>query len=149
MFNVQPGLRLGLWKRFREELDLLPFDQAVLKVSEFWVRCPYIPYYLDYDQAQLWPDPWELINENIYCDLAKALGIVYTLHLTKYKSLLFPELQIYFDPNTRYYYHIAYLCDGKYVLNLIEHEVVNKEHINQRLKLKYRYTAIDLKLDQY
>jgi hypothetical protein len=149
MFNVQPGLRLGLWKRFREELDLLSFDQAVLKVSEFWDRCPYIPFYLDYNQAQSWPDPWELINENIYCDLAKALGIVYTLHLTKHKSLLFPELRIYFDPNTRYYYHIAYLCHGKYVLNLIEHEVVNKEHINQRLKLKYCYTAIDLKLDQY
>jgi hypothetical protein len=41
------------------------------------------------------------------------------------------------------------LCGGKYVLNLIEGEILNKEHINQEFKLKHRYTAADLKLEQY
>jgi len=149
MFNTQPGLRLSLWKKFREELDLLPLDQAIYKANDFWIKCPFIPFYLEQDNLDLWPDPWQLIIENTYCDLAKALGIVYTLHLTKHSSLLFPELRIYFNPNTRHYYHIAYLCRGKYVLNLIEGEVVNKEHINQQLKLRYCYTAVDLKLEQY
>ncbi len=88
-------------------------------------------------------------EENYYCDLAKVLGIVYTMHLTSHSSELEPEIRIYYDPETRYTYHIAYLCGGKYVLNLIEDEIVNKEHINQRFKLKHCYTAVDLKLEQY
>jgi hypothetical protein len=149
MFNTSPNLRLGLWKKFREDLDLLDIDQAVQQVGDFWQKCPFIPFFLDYDNTESWPDPWQLITENYYCDLAKALGMLYTLHLTTHKDKLFPELRVYFNPKTRYYYHIAYLCAGKYVLNLIEGEVVNKEHINQQLKLKYRYTATDLRLEQY
>lgn len=149
MFNTQPNLRLGLWKKFRENISLLPIEQAIRQTNDFWQKCPFIPFFLDYDRADSWPDPWQLIVENYYCDLAKSLGIVYTLHLTKHREQLFPELRVYFNPETGYYYHIAYLCHGKYVLNLIEGEVVNKEHINQQLKLKYRYTATDLKLEQY
>jgi hypothetical protein len=50
---------------------------------------------------------------------------------------------------SRYQYHIAYFANGKYVLNLIDNEVVNKEHINQELKLKHRYIAADLRLELY
>jgi hypothetical protein len=89
------------------------------------------------------------LEENYYCDLAKVLGIIYTLHLCDHGKNLKPELRIYLNTKTRHTYHIAYLCDGKYVLNLIEGEIVNKEHINQELRLKYRYTAADLKLEQY
>lgn len=149
MFNAQPSSRLGQWKKFREELSSMSLDQAVQEVNDFWQKCPFIPFFLEYNEVDSWPDPWQLITENYYCDLAKSLGMLYTLHLTTHKDTLFPELRVYFDQNTRYYYHIAYLCHGKYVLNLIEGEVVNKEHINQQLKLKYRYTAIDLKLEQY
>jgi hypothetical protein len=28
-----------------------------------------------------WPDPWELLSENTYCEVARALGMCYTLHL--------------------------------------------------------------------
>ena len=82
-------------------------------------------------------------------DLAKALGIVYTLHLSEHGPTLEPEIRVYYDPDSGYTYHVAYLCRGKYVINLIEAEVVNKEQINQRLKLKHCYTASDLKLEQY
>lgn len=149
MFNARPDSRLGLWKKFREQLGLLTLNQAVQEVNDFWQKCPFIPFFLEYDGVDNWPDPWQLITENYYCDLAKSLGMLYTLHLTTHKDKIFPELRVYYDQDTRYYYHIAYLCRGKYVLNLVEGEVVNKEHINQRLKLKYRYTAIDLRLEQY
>jgi hypothetical protein len=28
-----------------------------------------------------WPDPWELLSENTYCEVARALGMCYTLYL--------------------------------------------------------------------
>lgn len=149
MFKLSTSERLSRWKSFRQYLSGLSLFEAVVQTQEFWKNCPFCPFHLDITDPTQWPDPWQLITENYYCDLAKTLGIVYTLHLTTHKDQLFPELQTYFDPKTKHYYHIAYLCHGKYVLNLIEGEVVNKEHINQQLKLKHRYTAVDLKLEQY
>ena len=149
MFKLSVSDRLTSWKKLRQQLDDCNLDQAIYLVNEIWSQCPYIPYYLDIDKPQFWPDPWQLLTENYYCDIAKTLGIIYTLHLTKHQQDLVPELRIYYHPTTRYYYHIAYLCDGKYVLNLIEGSIVNKQHINQELQLRYRYTAADLKLEQY
>jgi hypothetical protein len=149
MFKLKPSERITCWKQLRRDISLLPINEAAEKVEIFWQRCPFTPFYLDYKDPDSWPDPWELISENYYCDLAKCLGIIYTLHLTAHKDQLFPELRIYFDYISRHQYHIAYLCQGKYVLNLIEGQVVNKEHINQELKLIHLYTKMDLKLEQY
>ena len=149
MFKLLPKNRLSDWKLFRNKLSQSTLPDAVSKTQELWQSCPFTPFYLDPEKPHDWPDPWELITENYYCDLAKCLGIIYTLHLTAHKDQLFSELRTYRDTNTRYDYHIAYLCHGKYVLNLIEGEVVNKEHINQQLKLIRCYTAANLKLEQY
>lgn len=149
MFKLLPKNRLSDWKLFRNKLSQSTLFDAVSKTQELWQSCPFTPFYLDPEKPHDWPDPWQLITENYYCDLAKCLGIIYTLHLTAHKDQLFSELRTYRDTNTRYDYHIAYLCHGKYVLNLIEGEVVNKEHINQQLKLIRCYTAADLKLEQY
>jgi hypothetical protein len=149
MFKLQPNDRLDRWKLFRHNLDNFSVPKAIELTNELWAACPFIPFYLDPTDNTHWPDPWTLLEENYYCDLAKVLGIIYTLHLCDHGKNLNPELRIYVNNHTRHTYHIAYLCDGKYVLNLIEGEIVNKEHINQELKLKYRYTAADLKLEQY
>ena len=149
MFKLTTGDRLDRWKSFRLTLNEFSIGKAVELTNELWAACPFTPFYLDAETPQIWPDPWTLLEENYYCDLAKVLGIIYTLHLCDHGKNLQPELRIYTNTKTRHTYHIAYLCNGKYVLNLIEGEILNKEHINQELKLKYRYTAADLKLEQY
>ncbi len=149
MFKLSTSDRLYRWKSFRQNLDNLSLEQAIVATQEFWASCPFCPFYLEDHDSTAWPNPWQLIEENVYCDLAKCLGIVYTLHLTSHRDAIDPEIRIYYDNKTKYSYHIAYLCQGKYVLNLTEDEIVNKKQINQELKLKYRYTAVDLKLEQY
>jgi hypothetical protein len=149
MFKLSTNERLARWKQFRLEIDELSLVDAIQATQLFWQKCPFIPYYLEVESPNKWPDPWQLITENYYCDLAKVLGIVYTLHLSKHSEQLYPEIRVYYDPKTRYSYHIAWFDGGKYIVNLTEHSVVNKEHIDQQLKLKYRYTAEDLKLEQY
>jgi hypothetical protein len=149
MFKLKPSDRLDRWKSFRYSLNEFSIGKAVELTNELWAACPFTPFYLDPENPKSWPDPWTLLEENYYCDLAKVLGIIYTLHLCNHGADLRPELRIYLNTKTRHTYHIAYLCDGKYVLNLIEGEILNKEHINQELKLRYRYTAADLKLEQY
>lgn len=149
MFKLKPSDRLDRWKSFRYSLNEFSIGKAVELTNELWAACPFTPFYLDPENPKSWPDPWTLLEENYYCDLAKVLGIIYTLHLCNHGADLRPELRIYLNTKTRHTYHIAYLCDGKYVLNLIEGEILNKEHINQEFKLKHRYTAADLKLEQY
>ena len=149
MFKLKPSDRLDRWKSFRFSLNEFSIGKAIELTNELWAACPFTPFYLDPDDPNSWPDPWTLLDENYYCDLAKVLGIIYTLHLCDHGKNLQPELRIYTNTKTRHTYHIAYLCDGKYVLNLIEGEILNKQHINQELKLKHRYTAADLKLEQY
>ena len=149
MFKLKPSDRLDRWKSFRFSLNEFSIGKAIELTNELWAACPFTPFYLDPESPNSWPDPWTLLDENYYCDLAKVLGIIYTLHLCDHGKNLQPELRIYTNTKTRHTYHIAYLCDGKYVLNLIEGEILNKEHINQELKLKHRYTAADLKLEQY
>ena len=149
MFKLSTSDRLSRWKSFRLELDNLSIEDALQSTQDFWHGCPYIPFYLDVDNPASWPDPWELIIENYYCDLAKTLGMLYTVYLTSHGPKLNPEIRVYYDFSSRYTYHIAWLCQGKYVLNLAEDKVLNKEQINQKLKLKCCYTAADLKLEQY
>jgi hypothetical protein len=149
MFKSSASERMTRWKLFRKDIGGMPLPDAMIAANDFWNPCPFIPFYLTPEDAASWPDPWQLITENYYCDLAKVLGIVYTLHLSAHKDYIDPEIRVYYDTSSRHSYHIAYFTQGKYVLNLIEGAVVNKEHINQRLKLKYCYAAADLKLEQY
>lgn len=149
MFKLNPINRLNLWRNFRYELDTMPLLSAIESTQTFWQKCPFVPFYLDITDPKSWPTPWDLIIENYYCDVAKVLGIVYTLHLTSHRQTIEPEIRIYNDSKTRHAYALAYFCNGKYVLNLIEGSIVNKEHINQDLILKHCYNADDLQLKQY
>jgi hypothetical protein len=149
MFKLSTSDRLDRWKQFRLEISNQSLEDAVHSVQLFWQSCPFIPFYLMPEDNTNWPDPWELITENYYCDLAKTLGMLYTIHLSSHGKSIDPEIRVYYDAKKRFDYHIAYLCQGKYVLNLVEGEIVNKQQINQQLKLRYCYTAADLKLEQY
>jgi hypothetical protein len=40
-----------------------------------------VTHHLHPQDIDNWPDPWELLSENTYCEVARALGMCYTLHL--------------------------------------------------------------------
>ena len=103
--------------------------------------------YLTTDHIEEWPGPWELIYENYYCDLAKALGVVYTLYLSSHRPEI--EIRIYNDPSTKEQYNLVWIDQGKYVLNLSWDEVVNKKQLPKTLTVQHRYGAQDLNLDLY
>jgi hypothetical protein len=149
MWKLDTSERIGSWRAFRKTLDDLPFEQAVNSVVIFWQGCPFVPYYLDPDVPTEWPTPWELISENHYCDLAKALGMLYTLYFTTHRKDLDVEIRVYYDPKTKFTYNLAFLNQGKYVLNFRDDSVVNIESINKNLKLQYHYSSADLKLEEY
>lgn len=148
MFRLPATSRLEVWKKFRRSINALCLDDALQETVEFWSSCPFTPYYLDPDDCKIWPDPWTLIEENYYCDLAKALGIVYTLYLSDHKNYIEFELRRYQDTESRLMYNLVYLNQGKYVLNLLDNQVVNNTSIDKKLKLIRSWNS-DLNLQQY
>lgn len=147
MWKLKADERLVRWRAFRKTLDSLPLEQALDQVRDFWTGCPFDPYYLDPDAVDKWPGPWELIEENWYCDLAKSLGILYTIYFTDHKPEV--EIRVYYDHDTKYTYNLVWINQGKYVLNLIEDQVVNKTHVSKNLKLKRIYSSTELNLNSY
>ena len=105
MWKLKSDERLVRWRELRKKLDSKPIDQAVQLVAEFWTGCPFTPYYLDIDKPEEWPDPWTLIEENCYCDIAIAIGMLYTIKFTEHSPPV--ELRVYHDPETRVYYNLA------------------------------------------
>ena len=149
MWKLDTAGRIAQWRDFRKSLDELPFDQALDAVAKFWQTAPFCPYNLDPEKPDSWPDPWTLIYENVYCDIAKCLGIVYTLLLSEHRTMLDVEVRVYQDPKTRYSYNLAWINQGKYILNMTDGEVVNNKQFDKALKLIKTHSAVDLHLENY
>jgi hypothetical protein len=147
MWKLNSDERLSRWRAFRKSLNALPLEQAVASVADFWTSCPFTPYYLDPDKPDTWPDPWTLVEENYWCELAKAVGMLYTIKLTEHKPEV--EIRVYYDPDSKLQYNLVWIAQGKYVLNMNDGEVLNKTHIAEQLELRYTYGEEELKLNSY
>lgn len=80
MFDKNPEDRLRAWVAFRNTLETS--DTPLQDVVEFYSSAPLVAIQVDPYNKETWPDPWELLNDNKYCDFAKILGIASTLKLT-------------------------------------------------------------------
>lgn len=151
MWNLKPEERLQEWRLFRNNLTNLKLDEAIASVAHLWSYAPYVTHYLAADLVDDWPDPWSLVNDNYYCDLAKSLGMLYTLYLSGHynNSIDNLELRIYRDLDQHDIVNTVWVNQGKYILNLKFDEIVNKTSITDNYVLKYCYTVKDLKLDLY
>ena len=151
MWNLKPEERLQEWRLFRNNLTNLKLDQAIASVAHLWSYAPYVTHYLAADLVDDWPDPWSLVNDNYYCDLAKSLGMLYTLYLSGHynNSIDNLGLRIYRDLDQHDIVNTVWVNQGKYILNLKFDEIVNKTSITDNYVLKYCYTVKDLKLDLY
>lgn len=148
MWNLRSDQRLTEWKRFRESLSELDLESAIKATTHLWSYAPFVGHYLDPARPEEWPNPWQLLDENYYCDLAKALGMLYTLSLTTHGKNIDLELQIVKDKNNNYS-HLVFIDQGKYVINYWHDEIVNKKQVDDELQIKYSYTADDLKLHTF
>jgi hypothetical protein len=112
---------LAAWHKLREANQNTPLDQCLLAVNDWWQQCPWVPYYLHWDDLEQWPDPWDLLADNHFCSLAKALGIVYTLHMMERSDITTVELAINGDSGD----NLVLVNEGKYILNWEEGQLLN------------------------
>jgi len=81
VFNLYRDDRIKIWREFRDELE--NSKDPLQDIAEFWSLAPFVNPYLNPQNPSEWPDPWHLIIEGKYDDLAISLGMLYTLKLTQ------------------------------------------------------------------
>lgn len=103
----------------RQQAADLALEDALLLVNAWWFHLPWQPYYLHWDDHADWPDPWQLLQDNIFCDLARALGICYTLIMIDHADITDVELVCCNGTN------LVRINQGKYILNYERDTCVN------------------------
>lgn len=111
MWHPEFDQRLRSWYDLRQHCQKIPLEPCLLSINDWWMQAPWRPYYLHWDDIETWPDPWELLADNIFCDLARALGIMYTIMLMQREDTPNPALAQGQDCN------LVLVQDGKYILN--------------------------------
>ena len=86
-------------------------------------------HYLHTDYINDWPDPWQLISDNLYCYYGRALGMIYTLILSDTKNI---ELVEAIDDNSNEVV-LVLVDNAKYVLNYWPDTVVNNLIMNFKI----------------
>lgn len=135
--------RIISWRAWRNDLENLSIENIVKCVAKTWATVPTVLHYLSPDQPDHWPNPWQLITDNIYCDLSICLGMYYSLALIESPEIQDLRLQIYKTSNG--WINLSSINQGKYVLNYSHGNVVNKSCVQEdRLELIFDYSKIDL-----
>lgn len=101
--------RLAVWHNVRLSIEDHP--TPVQAAIDFWNQVKESSRNLDpYDQAT-WPDPWEMIEENDYCNFTKLLAVAYTFMLTKSYKDCQPIIKIALDKYSHTLYYILLIND--------------------------------------
>ena len=119
MWPVTYEARLLDWQRLRLQCNNSELSQQLLLINDWWMQAPIVNRAILWDDPTKWPDPWQLLTNSGYCELARALGIVYTIMLLDKK--LYSALNIVNNGQD----NLVLVDDGKYILNWAPGEVLN------------------------
>lgn len=125
--------RFQSWHDLRGCVVDLPKSQCLEKINQWWFQSPWSGFYLHWDDKQTWPNPWQLLEDNIFCSLARGLGMLYTISLLDRDDLQQVELVETKNDN------LVSIDEGIYVLNWCPNQIVNIgpgiENIRHRIQL--------------
>ena len=124
MWETHPDKRLVVWHQLRHECKTLPLEETLQKTAFFWSKAPLALHYLHWDTIESWPNPWELISDDIYCDLALCLGISYTLLMLDH-----PEINDLCIADAGEGHYVVLVNNKKYILNWSHGIVLNTSSI--------------------
>ena len=102
-------IRISKWLSFRQELE--SHSDPIQATIDFWNKAPISSLSCDPFNQSTWLDPWNLIEDNHYCEFSKILAIYYTLALTdRFKDSYF-EIQIVNDREAHELKYLLFLDD--------------------------------------
>lgn len=141
-FQLDFQTRLKEWHSLRNSLAGADIKDICIEVDRFWQQSPIMNHYLHPVDIPTWPDPWQLLNDNLYCPYARALGILYTLLILGIKDVDLVRATDYNSIDV-----VLVLVEGaKYILNYWPGTVVNNKLADFNIVNKYDITPIITKI---
>jgi hypothetical protein len=107
------------WNHLRQDCQRMPLPDAMLCINDWWWRAPTYGPALTWDDINDWPNPWELLERPGWCDLAKALGMLYTVMLLESQDI---DSVVLMDTDQG---NLVQVNQGIYILNWSPGKVVN------------------------
>jgi hypothetical protein len=111
--------RLESWTQLRAQASVADVQTALAAINTWWFQTPWRAYHLHWDDQPSWPDPWQLLSDDIYCPLARGLGILYTITMLDRADLQDAVLAEVGSDN------LVLVDKSKYILNWDSATVVN------------------------
>ena len=111
--------RLASWNQLRSAVAAMPADQCLHAVNAWWFDTPWRAYHLHWDDQPTWPNPWQLLDDNLFCELARGLGMLYTISLLDRSDIQDAEL---IDTGSD---NLVLVEQKKYILNWDRDQLLN------------------------
>jgi hypothetical protein len=140
MFDKKFEDRLKVWHDFRAGLstDNNPIQSAI----DFWSDAPESPRNIDPYDESTWPTPWEMIQENSYCEYTRILAIAYTLKLTDRFNDWQPEFRVGLDKRHSRLYYMCIIDD--YVLGFDPEKSVHIKELPRSIHIQKTIQLLEL-----
>lgn len=142
VFQLNYDARLRSWYDLRQKLQNADTATKCVEIDKWWQSAPLVNHYLHPQEVSSWPGPWDLLNDNEYCYLARGLGMVYTLILTGIDDI---DFRLGKDDNDEDV-ALVMVDNAKYVLNYWPDMVVNMNLQNFTLTRSLDIQKIKIKL---
>jgi len=131
--------RLESWTKLRKEITTLELKPALDLINTWWQETPWKPYHLHWDDKEIWPDPWQLLSDNIFCELARSLGMLYTISMIDHPDLTSAKLVLTEDER-----NLVLVNKTKYILNWNEEVIVNTQ-LTKKIKKSFSLEEVKQK----
>ena len=120
VFQQNYDTRLRSWYDLRTKIEKLDIETKCVEIDRFWQNAPLVNHHLHILDTESWPDPWQLLSDNVYCPVARALGILYTISLLDRADMADAKLVLTKDGD-----NLVLVAKEKYILNWSPDSVVN------------------------
>lgn len=121
VFQLNYDARLKSWYELRTSLVEADIQTKCVEIDKWWQRAPLVNHYLHPIDVPVWPGPWDLLNDNNYCQIARGLGMIYTLLLLGITDI---DFRLGTDDNSEDV-ALVLVDNAKYVMNYWPDMVVN------------------------
>jgi len=142
VFQLNYEARLKSWYDLRKSLEDSDIKTSCLAIDNWWQKAPLVNHHLHSNDIDNWPGPWDLLVENNYCQLARGLGMVYTLQLVGIKDI---DFCLAIDDNSEEC-ALVMVDSAKYICNYYPNTVISNSSKEFKVYSHIDMTKINIKI---
>jgi len=124
------------WRDLRQSSVNVDLETGLANINDWWWRAPMVNRYLHWDDRRNWPSAWQLLSDNYFCDVARALGIMYTVMMLQRPDIT--EIELIHEDEV----NLVHVNHGKYILNWAPGQLLNNQ--SREFSTRHRLSSAEI-----